>query len=1297
MLADRRRLRSRLRGLSGGGPRSGRGGRAPRNPGAILEQIAADIEASRARVGARRAGLPKPEYPEELPVAARRVEIAEAIAGNQVVVLCGQTGSGKTTQLPKICLELGRGVLGMIGHTQPRRIAARSVATRIAEELRMPLGKGVGYKVRFGDSTSADTYVKLMTDGILLAETQSDRNLEQYDTLIIDEAHERSLNIDFLLGILTQLVRRRPELKLIVTSATIDPERFSKHFGEAPIIEVSGRTYPVELRYRPLQSDDPDEQDRNQEEAILHAVDELAAHDRSEGGGARDILVFLPGEREIRETAEALRKHHPAGTEILPLFARLSADEQMRAFKKHANRRIVLATNVAETSLTVPGIRYVIDTGVARLSRYSPHSRIQRLPVEAVSQASADQRKGRCGREAPGVCIRLYGEQDFAGRPEYTDPEIIRTNLASVILTMKSLRLGEVTKFPFIDPPDHSLIHDGYETLHELGAVDDDGNLTSVGNELARMPVDPSIGRMILAGSKENALAEVLVIAAALSVQDPRERPFDRRDAADTAHERFADEHSDFFTLLSIWKFFHEQQRHLSRSKLRMACKQNFLSYIRMREWIDVHKQLRRVVTEMGHHENRKPAEPDAVHRSLLTGMLHFIGRLDERARARGEYIGARGNRFSIFPGSGLFSKKPKWVMAAELVRTTKLYARTVARIDPRWIEELAPHLLKRAHSDPWWDAPTGRVLANERVSLFGLEIVPRRAVHYGPINPVESRKLFIHHALVEGEYTTKGPFFRHNAELLEHVRSLQHKGRRTDLLADTTARFAFFDARLPADAVSGARFEKWRRDAERTNPRLLYLSEGDLLTTDVSDISEERYPDRLPVQAESVALEYRYEPGAARDGVTMNVELDVLARLDHRDPQWLVPGMLEEKIAALIRALPKELRKSLVPAPDVARRVASELAPDRADFYEAVADRLGRIAGVRISPDLWDESSLPEHLRMNFRVIDARGKELAQGRDLAAIRRELGVRVDHQLAGADSRFSRDGVTAWDFGPLPESVETALAGRTITAYPTLIDRGESVSLRLVTDPDDSTAQTRRGVVRLIALEIGEQVRHMIDAEPGVDSMRLRFAPVASPTHLSRQLVDLIVDQAGVGTAPLPRDAARFEARVNEAWNRLGVTTPRACALVGVILEQFQAVELALESGLPRAWQPVVDDIDAQVARLIHPTFPADTPVQWLGHLPRFLQAIRVRLDKLRNGAAVALQRDQQLVREVRPWLDMLDQRSREHAELGIRDPELTHFRWMIEEFRVSLFAQELGTSIKVSGARLEKHWGKTRR
>lgn len=1294
MLADRRRLRSRLRGLT---KRAGRRGRAAKNPSGVLEQIAADIEASRRRVEGRRAGLPTPVYPEDLPVAARRDEIGEAIAGNQVVVLCGQTGSGKTTQLPKICLELGRGVHGMIGHTQPRRIAARSVAARIAEELRTPLGRGVGYKVRFGDATIPDTYVKLMTDGILLAETQTDRFLEQYDTIIIDEAHERSLNIDFLLGILTQLVRRRPELKLIITSATIDPERFSRHFGGAPIIEVSGRTYPVEVRYRPLESDDPDERDRSQEEAILHAVDELAAHDRSEGGGARDILVFLPGEREIRETAEALRKHHPGGTEILPLFARLSAEEQMRAFKKHTNRRIVLATNVAETSLTVPGIRYVIDTGVARISRYSPHSRIQRLPVEAVSRASADQRKGRCGREAPGVCIRLYAEADFGGRSEFTDPEIIRTNLASVILTMKSLRLGEVTKFPFIDPPDHRLIHDGYETLHELGAVDDDGNLTTVGAELARMPVDPSIARMILAGSKGNALAEVLVIGAALSVQDPRERPFERRDAADAAHERFADETSDFYTLLNIWHFYHEQQRHLSRSKLRMACKQNFLSYVRMREWIDVHKQLRRIVTEMGHHENRTPAEPEAVHRSLLTGLLHFVGRLDEKPGARGEYVGGRGNRFSIFPGSGQFSKKPKWVMAAELVRTTKLYARTVARIDPRWIEELAPHLVKRAHSDPWWDAKTARVMANERVSLFGLEIVPRRAVHYGPINPVESRKLFIHHALVEGEYTTKAVFFRHNQQLVEHVRDLQNKGRRTDLLADTTARFSFFDARVPADVVSGARFEKWRREAERKEPRLLYLSEEDLLTTDVSEISAERFPDRVPVQSECVALEYRYEPGGAGDGVTMNVPVDVLGRIDWRDPQWLVPGMLEEKIAALIRALPKELRKSLVPAPDVARRVAGEIGADDADFYAAVAERLGRIAGVRISPDLWDESALPEHLRMNFRVVDAKGKELAQGRDLAALRRELGVRVDHQLATADSRFSRDGITRWDFGELPESVETTLLGRTITAYPALIDRGDSVSLRLMTDVDDAGAQTRRGTVRLIAIELGEQIRHLIDAEPDIDAMRLRFAPVAPPAQLDAQLVDLIVDEAGLaGVAPV-RNAAQFEDRLNETWNRLADVVPRACTLVGVILEQFQAIELTLESGLPAAWQPVVDDIDAQVARLVHPTFLTDTPAHWLVHLARFLQAVRVRLEKLRNGAAVALRRDRQLIGEVRPWVDMYDQRAREHAELGIRDAELVRFRWMIEELRVSLFAQELGTSIKVSAQRLEKQWGRTRR
>lgn len=1290
LLADQRRLRARIRGLTRRQPRRGRG---PRNPHAILEQIAADIDASQRRLEHRRQALPKPSFPDDLPVAERREEIADAITNNQVVVICGETGSGKTTQIPKICLSLGRGVNAMIGHTQPRRIAARSVATRIAEELRSPLGQAVGYKIRFGDQTTDDTFVKLMTDGILLAETQSDRFLDAYDTIIIDEAHERSLNIDFLLGILHRLLPKRPDLKLIITSATIDPQRFSAHFHDAPIIEVSGRTYPVEVRYRPLTSDDAGDPNPDPEQAILDAVDELARHDSTVGGGARDVLVFLPGEREIRETAEALRKHHPPGTEILPLYARLSADEQMKAFKKHTNRRIVLATNVAETSLTVPGIRYVIDTGVARLSRYSPRSRIQRLPVEPISQASANQRKGRCGREAPGVCIRLYDEPDFESRPEHTDPEILRANLAAVILTMKSLRLGDVSDFPFIDPPDHALIHAGYETLHEIGAVDDDGHLTDLGHELARMPVDPSVGRMILAASKENALAEVLVIAAALSVQDPRDRPFEKRAEADAAHERFADPNSDFLALLNIWNFFNEQKRHLSRSKLRLACRQNFLSHNRMREWIDVHRQLLRLVTEMGHHPNKKPAEPDAIHRALLTGLLHYIGRLDER----GEYKGARGSRFFIFPGSGLFSEKPKWIMAAELVRTTKLYARTVARIDPAWIERLAPHLVRKNHADPRWDPRTARVLANERVTLFGLEIVPRRLVNYAPINPAEARTLFIHHALVEGEFSTKAPFFKHNADLLEHVRSLQHKGRRTDLLADTHARFAFFDARLPGDIASGGQFERWRRQAEKDDPRLLFLSEDDLLTTDVSDLSQDRFPDALSLRADTIPLEYRYEPGADDDGLTMNVTLDQLARLDERDPQWLVPGMLEEKVTALIRALPKDLRKSFVPAPDVARRVAADLSPDQTDLFGAVAARLGQLAGTRIDPALWSNADIPDHLRMNFRVIDAKGKFLDASRDLTSLRAALGVRVDHHLATADDRFHRDAITSWDFGDLPTSIETVAAGQPITAHPAVEDHKTAVALRLLTDPTQATAASRRGMTRLVALSIGQQIRHLVESQPTIDTLRLHFAPIGSPRQLTDQLTDAIaMHAAGLGSGKLPRTPDEFEARLDQAWNNLSETLPRVVSIAAAILEQHHAVDLILDSNLPAPWQPVIDDVDTQIANLVHPTFLTDTPLNWLAHIPRFFAAIRSRLDKLRVGAAAALERDRALIAEVRPWAEAWSARAADHHQRGIRDPELTQFRWMIEEFRVSLFAQELGTSLKVSPQRLDKQWHKTR-
>src|SRR5262245_59869089 len=833
-----------------------------------LQRLMQDIERSATELSRRKATVPKPTYPEELPVVQKREEIACAIAAHQVVVICGETGSGKTTQLPKICLEMGRGIQGMIGHTQPRRIAARSVSMRIAQELSSPLGHAVGYKVRFSDKLSENTYIKLMTDGILLAETQGDRFLEQYDTIILDEAHERSLNIDFLIGYLKQLLPKRPDLKLIITSATIDPERFSRHFNNAPIVMVSGRTYPVEVRYRPLQSEDTDEEDLEMEHGILEAVDELW---KTNGPG--DTLIFLSGEREIRETAEMLRKHHPAGTEILPLYARLSADEQMRVFQSHSKRRIILATNVAETSLTVPGIRYVVDPGVARISRYAPRTKVQRLPIEAISRASADQRKGRCGRVSEGVCVRLYSQDDYERRAQFTDPEILRTNLASVILQMKALKLGDIGEFPFIDPPDLRAVRDGYQTLHEIGAIDERNDLTEVGRMLSKLPIDPRIGRMVLAARDENVLDDVLIIAAALSVQDPRERPLDKQQAADEAHGKFRDENSDFLSFIKLWQWFHENSRHLSGSKLRKLCKENFVSFIRIREWHDIHAQIREIVGELGFKPHASPfpspgmpgegqgegsssnrrsfdkrrqaptptlprrtgggGNAEAIHRALLVGLLSNIGVKTESF----EYNGARGMKFHLFPGSTLFNRKPQWLMAAEIVETTKLYARTIAPIRPEWVERLAPHLLKKSYSDPHWQAHTGHVMAFEKVTLYGLTLIPRRSVHYGPIDPKISRQMFIQHALVDGDCYTDGKFFRHNQELMEEIQTIENKSRMRDLLVDVQARFDFYDKRIPPGVYNGPLFEKWRRQAEAQSPKLLFMSKHDLMNYDAADL----------------------------------------------------------------------------------------------------------------------------------------------------------------------------------------------------------------------------------------------------------------------------------------------------------------------------------------------------------------------------------------------------------------------------------------------------------------------------
>jgi len=1228
-----------------------------------------------------------------LPINARRAEIRAAIERHAVVIVCGETGSGKTTQLPKILLDLGRGVAGMIGHTQPRRIAARSVAARIASELASPLGHAVGYKVRFSDRVAQDTYIKVMTDGILLAETQGDRLLRSYDTLIIDEAHERSLNIDFLLGYLKELLQggknERPDLKLLVTSATIDAERFSRHFDGAPVIEVSGRLYPVEVRYRPLagRSETGDGQDVT--DGILDAVDELA---REPGGG--DILVFLPGEREIREAAEALRRHHPAGVELLPLYARLSFEEQQRVFRTGGARRIVLATNVAETSLTVPGIRYVVDTGLARISRYSTRSKVEQLRIEAVSQASANQRAGRCGRVAAGVCIRLYAEDDLASRPPYTDPEILRSSLASVILRMKALGLPDVERFPFLDPPAPRAIADGYQLLAELGAVDEANALTDMGRRLARLPIDPRVARMILAAGQEHCLAEVLVIAAALEVGDPRERPFEHAEAADKAHEQFRDEQSDFLALLGLWKHCEDAVEHRkSNRKLARELQGQFLSQRRLREWRDVHRQLAALAGETGLHANPRPATPDQVHRALIAGLLGNIGCKGEEAD---EYLGARGIRFAIFPGSGLRRKQPKWVVAAELIETTRLYARCVARIDPEWAEAAAGDLARRQYFDPFWDRTRAEVCAFERVTLYGLTLVPRRRVRYGPIDPKAAREVFLRGALVAGEFETRAPFLAHNQGLVKEVEALEHKARRRDVLVDEEAIYSFYDRIVPEGIVTGADFESWRAEAERANPRLLYLTREALMRHGAAAITEAQFPDRTETGSGVLKLAYRFEPGHPLDGVTVTVPLQTLNQLAADPFDWLVPGLIREKVAQCFKALPKQLRRHLVPVPQHVTAFLTESEDretrdgERETLAAALARYVQRVAVEPVAAEIWDGTALPPHLRMNFRVVDDSGRELASGRDLAALKAQLGEAAQLTFAGAMTGIEKGGIRAWDFGELPAQIAFSRAGHRMTGYPALLDEGDSVAIRLLDTPAAANTALRSGVRRLMRLVLKEQMRQLEKNLPGFTQAALALRGLAPADDWKEDLLTAIADRAFIGDDELPRGADAFEDLKQRARTRLPAVRESACQLFAAIAEEHQRTQQKLAAA--RSFPQAAADVRAQLARLVFKGFLSATPWDRLHDLPRYLKAARLRLDKfaedpehdLRHAAGIA-----ELWRRY-------EERAARLRRGGTTDARLEEFRWRIEELRVSLYAQELKTPYPVSFKRLDKLWAQIR-
>jgi ATP-dependent helicase HrpA len=1261
-----------------------------------------------------RAPLPAITFPEELPVSARREDIARAIAEHQIVIVSGETGSGKTTQLPKICLQLGRGLSRLIGHTQPRRIAASSIARRIAQELQTPLGEVVGFKVRFTDQTRPGTSIKLMTDGILLAESQADPLLSQYDTLIIDEAHERSLNIDFLLGYLRQLLTRRPDLKLIITSATIDAERFARHFGTpekpAPVIEVSGRLYPVEIRYRPV-ADADDADDRTLMDALVDAVDECA------GAGRGDVLVFLPGEREIREAAEALRKHRigarpsvGAGTEILPLFARLSTEEQDQVFRPSSSgRRIVLATNVAETSLTVPGIRYVVDTGLARVKRYSYRNKVEQLQVEPISQAAANQRAGRCGRVADGVCIRLYAEDDYAKRSRFTDPEILRASLASVILRMKSLGLGDVGQFPFVEPPAGRAIADGMQLLAELNAVDESNELTAVGRQLAKLPLDPRVARMLLAAREQHCLSEVLIIASALSVQDPRERPLDAQEAADQAHRRHADDKSDFLTLVKLWSFVHERIGHKkSNRKLTEDLRSQFLSPRRVREWIDVHGQLGALVGEQGWRLNESPATFEQVHLALLAGLLGNVGcRVLDADRGEPPYAGARGIKFYVWPGSSLLKKAGRWIMAAELVETSRLFARTIANIEPAWLERVGAHLLKKSHGDPHWEKRPAQIMAFERATLYGLLVYQQRRVHYGPLDPEHAREIFIREALVAGEYETRAPFFMHNQRLLREIRELEHRSRRLDVLVDDQLIFAFYDRVIPADITTGAAFESWRSAAEREQPRLLFLVRDELMRHEAAGVTTDLFPKQLTLRGKAgpeatFALSYHFEPGSARDGVTLTVPLAALNQIDGLRTEWLVPGMLKEKAHLLLKSLPQKLRRHCVPLPDYAAAFAARQG-HRADepLLDVLIADVRETAGVVCQRADFKLETLPAHLAMNFKVIDEHGRQLGMGRNLAQLRAELGEEIQSSFrtaARADIAVAhslQSDLRDWDFGELPELMQLerrGADGRTVAlvGFPALVDRQDHCEIEVFDDADEARMQHRAGLRRLFRLQLREQLKFLEKSLAGLQTTQMQAGMVPALTAafagfeaMREQVLVAAIDRTCL-VDPCPTDRASFVARKDEARAKLSLIAQEIARLLGTIVAEAAALPKKMNGA--RGFAAAISDIEQQLQRLFPRNFVVDVPAGQLAHYPRYLKAIALRLDKIKDDPARDTQRLQEVAALQVPWLREVA------ARKGVPDPRLEDFRWLLEELRVSLFAQELRTPMPVSSKRLQKAW-----
>ena len=1254
-----------------------------------LTQLSDRLEASVKLRETRLASFPTVTVDETLPIFERQAEIIETIQNNQVVVISGETGSGKSTQLPLMAMLAGYGISGMIGHTQPRRIAARGVAARIAQQMKSSVGKEVGFKIRFDDKTSSNSYVKLMTDGILLAETQTDRFLDQYEMIIVDEAHERSLNIDFLLGYVKRILTKRKDFRLIITSATIDTERFAEHFTTdperpVPIINVEGRTYPVEMRYQPpdLLADGTE---ADAEEHLVNVCRELATIDDG------DMLVFLPTEADIRRATDKLNAARLPGrtTEVLPLYARLSTDKQNQIFQPGKARRIVLATNVAESSITVPRIRYVIDTGTARISHYSARSKVQRLPIQPISQASANQRSGRCGRIGPGICVRLFDEDDFESRPKFTVPEIRRTNLASVILQTLALKLGAIDEFPFIDPPREEAIRDGFKTLHEIGAVDERRQLTQLGRKLSKMPVDPRVGRMVFAADSENCLSEILIIAAALEIQDPRVRPPEKRQAADAAHEKFRHETSDFMSLLKLWDFYHERKTALSASKLRKACQQNFLSFPLMRQWIDIHRQLKSMARDQRLKTHSRIDDYDSIHRSLLTGLLSGVALLTEKR----EYTGAGNIKFNLWPGSGIFESKPQWIVAAEIVETSRRYGRTVAKIDVHWIERLAKHLTKHRYVDPHWSKKQQAVMASEHVTLFGIPIIAGRKIGYGKIDAEVSRNLMIDPGLVEDQFEGEFDFLTHNRWLLEQVKAEADKTRDRDLIVDRYDIEAFYQKHLPENVFSNSTLKQ----AVRDNPELdakLRMTRADLLpSTEVGDV-EEKFPSEVKIGSMQIPIQYKFSPGSTDDGATVRIPIEGVGQLDDIQTGWLIPGMLEPRIVALIRSLPKAVRRNLVPAPDTAKVVADSIDFGKGRFIEAVAKELTRIGGLPILDTMFKTEKLDKHLQVNLEVVDEAGELLAQGRSVGELRQQLGAEHASNIVDVeDETWNQSSLRDWSWDDFPRETMITRGGTQLGAFPTIVDDGDSVSLRLSDSPNASDMVTRQGLVRLLQIKNKKSLKSQVNWLPELDRSMLTLGRMVSAGDLKKHLADLIARIAFVDRQKVPRSKDQFDALQANSIERISVATQEVAKWLPRLAEAVHAVELGLDD-LPGRFGSAKGDIRNQIDGLKEDGFLARTPWMWLQHYPRYFEAIEYRMSKLDSTSTDKEKELRDCVNAY--WQQFVDMREF-HRTQAIVDAEMAQFRWMIEEYRVSLFAQQLGTCIKVSPTRLDKQWAKIRK